>query len=209
MENCVELARQIGAEIVTDALGLRPIDDTDCALEPRPRQKVSAARAIGQIKKESRNIGLMKPELIAFGKRRSHPLHLAGIVPVGSRSHRPAISRESNQHSIGSVFLANQLADVELAPRAHFRCPRVAQVGVVGPDNDLGVESLTSLVTDQRLDAFHHMGIAKVPRRLSSAKHRSVILFRILDEPGVLLGVEEVVATGFAEILHTAALHLD
>src|ERR1044072_6586668 len=47
---------------------------------------------------------------------------------------------------------------------------------------------------DQRVERFGHVPVAHVPRVDPAAKHRTVILLRILDEPRVLLGIEELVA---------------
>ena len=62
----------------------------------------------------------MEPQLVAVGKGRSNPFHLTGIIPVGCCGDGAIVRGKSNQDRIGSIFLANQLADIQLAALAHL-----------------------------------------------------------------------------------------
>ena len=46
-------------------------------------------------------------------------------------------------------------------------------------------------VQDERVKGFEHVVVAQIPRRDLAAKHCSVILLGVLDEPGVLFGKKE------------------
>ena len=54
------------------------------------------------------------------------------------------------RHSLGRMPLAHELADVELAADAHLRRPRVADVRVMLPHDDLRPRALAAEVAHER-----------------------------------------------------------
>jgi hypothetical protein len=62
-----------------------------------------------------------------------------------------------------AVTLAHQLAQVQLTGRSHVRGPRVAQMGVVGPDHDLPGAGGAREVGRQGVQRLHHVAVAQVP----------------------------------------------
>src|SRR5204863_2912285 len=98
--------------------------------------------------------------------------------------------------------------DIQLAALAHLGGTSVTEMRIVGPDDDLGDLTLPTQVGRQRLDGLDHVGVAKIPRRLPPAEHRSIILLGVLYQPGVLLGVEEACAVRLTQICHPTPLQL-
>ena len=135
----------------------------------------------------------MEQRIAAAGKRRPDALALSHAIPVGGGRNRPMIRGEADQHGIAAIFLARQLADIQLAALTHRCCPGVAQMRIMRPDDDLGMPTFAAEVSHQRLQRLDHVAVAQVPRRHFAEKHRAVILFGILDQAGILLGVKELV----------------
>jgi hypothetical protein len=91
---------------------------------------------------------------------------------------------------VGKMF-AHKLADIPLAQATHVRGPGIANMRVVGPHHYFGRFPLFGHVFDKRIHGFKHVPISKVPRGDATKEHGPVVLFRILDEAGVLLGEEK------------------
>lgn len=64
---------------------------------------------------------------------------------------------------------------------------------VVRPQHDLCLLLLKREVFDERIQRLCHVHITKIPGRDSPPKHRPVIFFRVLHQPGILFGVEEII----------------
>src|SRR5438067_13856460 len=85
-----------------------------------------------------------------------HDLHFT--APIGSRSDGAAMRVETDQGCFISKALAAQLPDVELgAHSAHFGVSRVANVGIVSPDDRLRAAAVSSENVPQRVE---HMRVA-------------------------------------------------
>src|SRR3546814_19925333 len=67
----------------------------------------------------------------------------------------------------------------------------IADMAVVRPDDGLG---LWPLRVQQLAERLEHMRVAQVPAFRRAMIHDPVIFLGILDEPGVGMGVEELVA---------------
>src|SRR3546814_9002488 len=67
----------------------------------------------------------------------------------------------------------------------------IADMAVVRPDDGLGLRPLRVQQLAERLE---HMRVAQVPAFRRAMIHDPVIFLGILDEPGVGMGVEELVA---------------
>ena len=65
----------------------------------------------------------------------------------------------------------------------------------MGPDHRTRVPRPLRRPRHQRVERRHHVGVAKVPRFHLAGKHRAVVLLRITNQPGILLG-EEVFVLG-------------
>src|SRR5437762_7933769 len=99
-------------------------------------------------------MGLVESELVTVGQRRSYLLHLACVIPVGRCCHGARVSRKAYEHGIGSILLPHKLTDVELAARAHFGRARIAEMRVVGPNDDFRVASVPLQVSDDSVDGL-------------------------------------------------------
>ena len=89
--------------------------------------------------------------------------------------------------------LAHELADVQLAVRAHLGVAGVADVRVVRPDDDLRRRPARLEVPHELLERLAHVRVAQVPRRHRAAVHLPVVVLGVEHQPGVLLGEEVVV----------------
>src|SRR5882724_1991369 len=95
------------------------------------------------------------------------------------------ICGEADQHGFVSKSLANQLADVHLTVMTHLGGARVAQVGIMRPDNRFRLPASIKM-RNQIADRVHHVPVAQVPRRRAAAKHRTVVLLRVFYQPRIL-----------------------
>ena len=93
---------------------------------------------------------------------------------------------------------ARQLADVQLPAPSHLRSPRVADVRVVLPDDQLGGAAVSLEMSDQRVERVAHVHVAQIPRGHLVGEHRAVVLLGVCDQTGVLLGVELIILGGQA-----------
>ena len=66
-------------------------------------------------------------------------------------------------------------------------------MGVVRPDHDLGAEVGLLQVMHELKERLHHVAVTQVPRGDLVVDHRPVVLLGIVDEPGILIRVEELV----------------
>jgi len=76
MDDCVELPRQIGVEIVADALGLGQVDDADLPLQvalaakcARLRRKQEKTRDPGLVEETFEAVRMGVPHAFQFGRR--------------------------------------------------------------------------------------------------------------------------------------------
>src|SRR3989454_2230476 len=135
----------------------------------------------------------MKECLVAVGQRRSHRLSFSRRVPIGCGSNRSRIRSETDENGFLSITLATELSDVPLAAAPHLRAARVTQMGVVRPNHQLRIAVTVPQVIEERFQSLGHVAITQVPRSYMAAEHDTVILFRILDNAGVLRCEEELV----------------
>src|SRR5438309_1284295 len=99
----------------------------------------------------------MEERFIALGEGGPNVLALRRLVPIRGGGDEPVVSGESNQRSLPSVALADQLPHIELPPPAHFRGTRVSQVGVVLPHYDLRRPLATLEMLHQLAQRFEHV----------------------------------------------------
>ena len=137
---------------------------------------------------------VVKQRFIAALHRPTNPLALGRSTPIGGRRHGAAVGGKTDQGAIAAVLLTDQLSDIPFAPSSHLGGARVAQVRIVRPQYHLGLLPLPREMLHQRIQGLGHVHVAEVPGRDSSPKHRAVILFRVLYQARVLLGVEEIVS---------------
>ena len=67
-------------------------------------------------------------------------------------------------------------------------------------------------MTIERFERLEHVAVAQVPGGHAPAKHGAVVLFRVLDQPRVLLGEKQLVlgyASVHARVFASLALQLD
>ena len=70
------------------------------------------------------------------------------------------IGAEADGIATSPNSFAAKLADVVLSPRRHFRRCRIADMGIVRPDNPL---ALLAMVTEQNLERGEHVIVTQVP----------------------------------------------
>src|SRR5690606_32410290 len=107
--------------------------------------------------------GLVEMVLEASRQRGPHSLPLGRAAPVARGGDRSRIRRETDEIGMLGVSFPYELADVPLAELAHARRPRVAEVGVVLPDDDPRRIALLVDVVDQRLQRVRHVPVTEVP----------------------------------------------
>jgi hypothetical protein len=61
----------------------------------------------------------------------------------------------------------------------------------VGPHRHLRLGGVAAEKRHQRLEGLGHVQVADIPRRMTAAEHRAVILFGVLRQPRILLGEKE------------------
>jgi len=59
---------------------------------------------------------------------------------------------------------------------------------IVRPDNEAHSIASAAKMGRQRVERFHHVRVAKIPRTHFGAEHGPIVFFGIPHEPGVLLG---------------------
>src|SRR5919106_2477740 len=154
----------------------------------------------------------MEQRLVAAGQRRPDTFALGRRAPLGGRRDRAVVRREADQHGIAAVFLAYQLTHVQLAALAPVRGPRIAQMRVVRPNDNLRAAAPPLEMGFQRLQRLDHVAVAQVPRRHLLEEHRAVVRLGILHQARVLLGIEHLIlrhATIAPRVLGGPALQLD
>ena len=118
-------------------------------------------------------------------------LDRGGTAPVGGGRDGSGEGAEADeQRVVRAVGLAGELAQRELVQVGELGGARVADVGVVRPDDDLAGRAVRGEMGAQRLQRLGHVAVAQVPRLRADAKQRAVIALGVAHEAGVLLGVE-------------------
>src|SRR5260370_38758868 len=113
-------------------------------------------------------------------------------APVGCRSSGAGVCCESNQNRLRVAF-ANELANIPFSIPAAIGSAGIAQVRIVGPDDDLGFPESLLQMSRERMERLRHVPISQIPGVHSTLEHPAIILLGILDQPGVLLGRKELV----------------
>ncbi len=125
MNDGIELIREARADVVARALRFGLVDHADGALEARVGERIAR---IGGAKNEALEASIVKEALVAARERRRDAPPFRGLVPFARRGYRARVRREAHEEHFLAVTLARQLTEVQLAPVAHLRGARVAQV---------------------------------------------------------------------------------
>ena len=164
VDNRVELVRQAGPEVVAAPLGFGPVDHADRPLQPPRAQRVGRPRGGVEAEQELLLAHLVQQLLDAVRERGPHPLALGRAFPVAGCRHRAGVGGETDETAVAGVPFADELGEVELAPRGGLRGPGVTEVGVVRPHHDLrGCAPLPAQVAGERVQGVGHVPIAQVP----------------------------------------------
>src|SRR4051812_1455770 len=178
MNDRVELPVEMGLEIMAPPFRFRPIDHADGAFDQRAGQRLAGVAAdVAEIDPETRQIRRVKKFLVTSGHSRTNSFPPGGGIPVVGRGYGSPAGGESEKKRLFAEFLADELADVELAALAHLGCARVTQMRVMRPNHDLA--SATVEMSQERLDRSRHVFVPQVPGRSASPEHRAIIAFRI------------------------------
>src|SRR3982074_2659820 len=102
----------------------------------------------------------MENLFVTVAKARADTLALSRPSPIGSRGNGAVVRGKADQNGVATIALAYELANVELAPLAHLRGPRVAQVRIVRPDNHLRTHVLPVEILDQCIKCLDHVLVA-------------------------------------------------
>src|SRR4051794_25416609 len=160
MNDGIELRWQARLEVMTQALRLRAIDDSNRALEPSSPQQLRGRILFAQIHPESWQPSGVEEFLVAAAQSRTDTFTLRGLAPVERRGHGAGISGEADEIRAWTKSLARELADVELAAFRHLGRARVAQVRIMGPND---YPPLLTQVLEQFQQRLEHVLITKVP----------------------------------------------
>ena len=110
--------------------------------------------------------------------------------------------READECHVVAVTLTHELAEVQLATRAHRGRPCVAEMRVVRPDDRLGAPVRPIEPRHEGVQRLRHVAIAQVPRLVAAPEHRPIVLLGVPNEPRVLLGGEERLYRNAAVLSH-------
>ena len=102
-------------------------------------------------------------------------------------------------------MLTTKLPDIEFAMATHLSRERISHMGIVGPDDHSRVFMDAVHVGHEGEEGIHHVPVAEVPRLHISPQHRAVVILRIGDHHGVLLGVKKIILRLFAVELQVGA----
>src|SRR3989442_9804149 len=105
----------------------------------------------------------MQQRLIAARKSRPYGLAFCGAIPVGGGSDCAAVSAEPNQHRFLAILFPYQLPDIEFTRPAHFSGTGVAQMRIMGPENDFRLLPLICKTQNERVQRFSHVTVAQIP----------------------------------------------
>src|SRR5687768_18452153 len=128
MDHEIELPWQGCMEVMADALGFRPVDHANRALQPSLSQHVDSFASSPKVKKETFRLELRENFFIAAGQWVAHGFRFRRSIPVGCRRHLATAGRKSDAKRFISIFLGYQLTNIDFATLPHFGCSRVAQM---------------------------------------------------------------------------------
>src|SRR5438105_14989440 len=92
----VELLRQAGFEIMAQTLCLRPVNDSDGALESFLAKKRDRCVRLAQIHPETPEASGMKKIFIAARECRTNALSLGGVAPIRGSRNCAGVCREAD-----------------------------------------------------------------------------------------------------------------
>jgi hypothetical protein len=75
-----------------------------------------------------------------------------------------SVGRKPDQPRLLTILLPNQLSEIQLPGVTHVRGPGITEVRVVGPDHGARLAGYLADVAKERLEGFHHVRIAQIPR---------------------------------------------
>ena len=99
----------------------------------------------------------MTASLIALGDRRQYCLDLHRPIPIGRRCYRAAVGTESDCIGLLAKFSPTKVADVILAAERHFCRCGIADMGIMRPNDCLG---LWTVKGEQCLQRLEHVAVA-------------------------------------------------
>lgn len=130
--------------------------------------------------------------LVAVAMRRPHALDLHVAAPVGGGRHRAGVRAKTDQCRLIAKPLSAELADVQLfADDAHFGVTGVAYMGIMRPDNCLGLRS-TRL--EEMFERLEHVRVAQVPGFRAAIVHDPIVALGGSDQACVLRRVQKTFA---------------
>src|SRR3954463_13020905 len=105
----------------------------------------------------------MEQRFITFRQSWPDTFGLVHGAPVGCRGHGAGVRRESNQNRLRGAF-ANELAEIPFSILAAIGSARVAQMRIVGPDDDPGLSESLLQMSRQRMERLRHVAVSQIPR---------------------------------------------
>ena len=106
---------------------------------------------------------IVEERLVASGQRRTHLFAFRRTVPVGRGGHGSRRRCEADRSNILTVAFPHELSDVPFTAAVHLRGPRIAEVRVVLPDDDLRIDAASPHMLGEGIDRVGHMFVAEVP----------------------------------------------
>ena len=191
VDHGVELHGEAGVKVVAGALGIRPIDHADGALEPRLAQAWHAAT--GEREQEAVDPHIVEERLVAFRECRTNTFELSRRIPARGRRDRPFVGGEAHQHGLAAKLAGARAGRDSTRPGRPSGSPGRRPGANCGPRRRPWCSHPPVEEFDQGFERFCHVMIAQVPGRDLAPVHRAVVSLGVAHQTGILLGVELIV----------------
>src|SRR5262249_15004927 len=123
----IELIHKPRAEIVAEALRLRPVNDANRPFQTFFGERRANLRPI-EHQQHAVAVQIMKEPLVAPRERWPNLPLLGGIAPVAGGGDRSGVCRETDRKRLIAMTLPHELTEIQFAASAHFGCARVAEM---------------------------------------------------------------------------------
>src|SRR5215207_1137269 len=157
MDDGIKLLREMRFKIVAEALGFRSIDHAYRALQPCLVQQVCSSLIVIQDQHKFRNANVMEQRFVAFWQTGINLHHNRVFPPVVSCGDSASISAQPNKRYLVTVLLSQKITEIKLASLPHAGCFGIADVGIVRPDHNSRIRTLSLKMCEERLSALCHM----------------------------------------------------
>lgn len=196
MDDGVELFGEVGFEVVGGAFCVGAVDDADGAFEEGFIERAREFGVGADVQEKIVQAGLVEEIFEAVRQAWANAFDFGGSIPIVGGHDGASVGGEAEVPAVAVVTFADQLAEVEFTAFGHLGGARVAEMGVVSPDDGFWFFAVFFQVGEKVVEGVGHVGVAKVPGVRAAAIHGAVIMFGVGGDAGVLFGIEEFVGGG-------------